>query len=254
MSGCDEPLPSLTHKRAGRGNWLSMKERDWGKLAMRGAGQATLLALAFALASCGGDLVPRGRVERTSKPPKGARPSAPPPMELRQCLVKLQSQSVLFQPLPDQNFGGGCSAMGSVKLLDIGVPATNLGAMTCGLAANFAAWARYGVQPAARLILGAEIQKIETFGTYNCRPIAGSGKLSEHAHSNAVDVSAFVLSDGRRITIEQGWNGDRQTRQFLEVVRASACKRFRTVLSPDYNVAHRDHFHFDMGGRGGFCR
>ena len=82
MSGCDEPLPSLTHKRAGRGNWLSMKERDWGKLAMRGAGQATLLALAFALASCGGDLVPRGRVERPSKPPKGARPSAPPPRQI----------------------------------------------------------------------------------------------------------------------------------------------------------------------------
>lgn len=225
---------------------------------MRGAGHAALtglcLTLALALASCSGDIVPRGRVERASKPPKGARHVAPPSMELRQCLVKLQSQSVSFTPLPDQNFGGGCSAVGSVKLLDIGVPATNLGAMTCNLAANFAAWARYGVQPAARLILGAEIERIETFGTYNCRPIAGSGKLSEHAHSNAVDVSAFVLSDGRRITVQEGWNGDRQTRQFLEIVRVSACKRFRTVLSPDYNVAHRDHFHFDMGGRGGFCR
>lgn len=231
-----------------------MKERARGMKMMRGAGLAAALAAAFTLASCGGDLVPRGRVERSSKPPKGSRPAAPPSMELRQCLVKLQSQSVAFTPLPDQNFGGGCSAMGSVKLLDIGVPATNLGAMTCNLAANFAAWARYGVQPAARLILGAEIERIETFGTYNCRPIAGSGKLSEHAHSNAVDVSAFVLSDGRRITIEQGWNGDKQTRQFLEIVRASACKRFRTVLSPDYNIAHRDHFHFDMGGRGGFCR
>ena len=225
---------------------------------MRGAGHAAstglCLTLALVLASCSGDIVPRGRVERASKPPKGARPVAPPSMELRQCLVKLQSQSVSFTPLPDQNFGGGCSAVGSVKLLDIGVPATNLGAMTCNLAANFAAWARYGGQPAARLILGAEIERIETFGTYNCRPIAGSGKLSEHAHSNAVDVSAFVLSDGRRITVQEGWNGDRQTRQFLEIVRVSACKRFRTVLSPDYNVAHRDHFHFDMGGRGGFCR
>lgn len=227
-------------------------------MTMRGAGHAAstglCLTLALVLASCSGDIVPRGRVERASKPPKGARPVAPPSMELRQCLVKLQSQSVSFTPLPDQNFGGGCSAVGSVKLLDIGVPATNLGAMTCNLAANFAAWARYGVQPAARLILGAEIERIETFGTYNCRPIAGSGKLSEHAHSNAVDVSAFVLSDGRRITVQEGWNGDRQTRQFLEIVRVSACKRFRTVLSPDYNVAHRDHFHFDMGGRGGFCR
>jgi hypothetical protein len=254
MSGCDEPLPPLTQKAASRGKWLIMKERAWGNGAVRGLGRAGLLALSFALASCGGDLVPRGRVERPSKPIKNKGSFAQPSMELRQCLVKLQSQSVLFTPLPDQNFGGGCSARGSVKLLDIGVPATNLGAMTCNLAANFAAWTRYGVQPAARLILGAEIEKIETFGTYNCRPIAGSGKLSEHALSNAVDVSAFVLSDGRRITIEQGWNGDRQTRQFLEIVRASACKRFRTVLSPDYNAAHRDHFHFDMGGSGGFCR
>ena len=126
--------------------------------------------------------------------------------------------------------------------------------MTCNLAANFAAWARYAVQPAARLVLGAEIEKIETFGTYNCRPIAGSAKLSEHAHSNAIDVSAFVLSDGRRITVQQGWHGDRQTRQFLSLIHASACKRFSTVLSPDYNAAHHDHFHFDMGGRGGFCR
>ncbi len=226
-----------------------MEERANRIMVLRGA--ALAVSMAVFLAGCGGDLVPRGRVAKVSTP---VRPAAPPPMAVRQCFAKLQSQSVSFTPLPDQNFGGGCSALGSVKLLDIGVPATNLGAMTCNLAANFAAWARYGVQPAARMILGTEIERIETFGTYNCRPIAGSGKLSEHAHSNAIDVSAFVLSDGRKITIAQGWGGDRRTRQFLEVVHASACKRFNTVLSPDYNAAHRDHFHFDMGGKGGFCR
>ena len=218
---------------------------------LRGAATAGLLAGMMALAGCGGDLVPRGKVARASKP---VRAPSQPALETRQCFARLQSQSVAFTPLPDRNFGGGCSAIGSVKLLGIGVPATGLGAMTCNLAANFAAWARYGVQPAARLILGAEIEKIETFGTYNCRPIAGSGKLSEHAHSNAIDVSAFVLSDGRRITVQQGWHGDQQTRQFLSLIHASACKRFNTVLSPDYNAAHHDHFHFDMGGRGGFCR
>lgn len=231
-----------------------MEERAKDNQLRRSAGRAALLMTTLALAACGGDLVPRGRVNTASKPSKATRPVAPPTMEVRQCMAKLQSQSVAFTPLPDQNFGGGCSALGSVKLLDIGVPATNLGAMTCNLAANFAAWARYGVQPAARLILGAEVVRIETFGTYNCRPIAGSGKLSEHAHSNAVDVSAFVLSNGRRISIENDWSGDRRTRQFLEVVHASACKRFRTVLSPNYNAAHHDHFHFDMGGKGGFCR
>ncbi|WP_022683340.1 extensin family protein [Sphingobium bisphenolivorans] len=232
-----------------------MTMRVWGKAVYRQAGLAAVTAAGLTLAGCGGDLVPRGRVERPSKPVKrAARHPAPPTMEVRQCMAKLTSQSVAFTPLPDQNFGGGCNALGSVKLLDIGVPTSNLGAMTCNLAANFAAWARYGVQPAARLILGAEIERIETFGTYNCRPIAGSGRLSEHAHSNAVDVSAFVLSDGRRISIEKDWNGDSRVQQFLKIVHASACKRFRTVLSPDYNAAHHDHFHFDMGGKGGFCR
>ena len=224
---------------------------------LRGAATAALLASMMTLAGCGGDLVPRGKVARASKPVRApARTTRPsqPALETRQCFAKLQSQAVAFTPLPDRNFGGGCNAINSVKLLDIGVPATGLGAMTCNLAANFAAWARYGVQPAARVVFGAEIEKIETFGTYNCRPIAGSGKLSEHAHSNAIDVSAFVLSDGRRITVQQGWHGDKQTRQFLSLIHASACKRFKTVLSPDYNAAHHDHFHFDMGGRGGFCR
>ncbi|MEC3950562.1 extensin-like domain-containing protein [Sphingobium sp. HWE2-09] len=223
---------------------------------LRGAALAVLCATM--LSACSGDLVPRGRMARAPTPPtqpsRPVRAPAQPAMETRQCFARLESQAVAFTPLPDRNFGGGCSAVNSVKLLDIGVPATNLGAMTCNLAANFAAWARYGVQPAARLVLGAEIEKIETFGTYNCRPIAGSGRLSEHAHSNAIDVSAFVLSDGRRISIQKDWDGDRQTRQFLKLVHASACKRFNTVLSPDYNAAHRDHFHFDMGGRGGFCR
>ena len=214
-------------------------------------GAALAVTMAMMLSACGGDLVPRGRVERASKP---VRAAVVPTMEARQCFAKLQSQDVAFTPLPDRTFGGGCSALNSVKLLDIGVPATNLGAMTCNLAANFAAWARYGVQPAARSILGAEIVRIETFGTYNCRPIAGSGKLSEHAHSNAIDIAAFVLADGRKISVQQGWQGDRDTRQFLKTVHASACKRFNTVLSPDYTAAHHDHFHFDMGGRGGFCR
>lgn len=229
-----------------------MEERVTETGFLRGAALAA--ACAIMLSACSGDLVPRGRVATAPKAPPPVRAPAQPAMETRQCFAKLQSQAVAFTPLPDRNFGGGCSALNSVKLIDIGVPTTGIGAITCNLAANFAAWAKFGVQPAARVIFGAEIEKIETFGTYNCRPIAGSGKLSEHAHSNAIDVSAFVLSDGRRISIQKDWDGDRQTRQFLKIVHASACKRFNTVLSPDYNAAHRDHFHFDMGGRGGFCR
>jgi len=73
-------------------------------------------------------------------------------------------------------------------------------------------------------------------GTYACRSIAGSGRLSEHATANAVDVAAFILADGRRISVLEGWNGDERHARFLRSVRVSACRRFNTVLSPDYNA------------------
>lgn len=210
------------------------------------------LALVVIVGGCAGSPEPKRSVRVSRPPPPKAATSKSP--EIRQCLANLRATGVRFTPLEDRSFGGGCSALGSVKLIDIGVPTTNLGAMTCPLAAKFSAWARYGVQPASRLFLGSELVKIETFGTYSCRPIAGSGRLSEHGRSNAVDVSAFVLADGRRISVTNGWRGDSREQQFLRIIRTSACKRFNTVLSPDYNAAHHDHLHLDMGGKGGFCR
>ncbi len=182
---------------------------------------------------------------------KFAPQPAPAP---RICVADLDKARVNYLSVPDQDFGGGCTTINSVKLLDIGTPVTNLGTMTCQLADRFTAWARYGVQPAARLILGSPIARIETYGTYNCRQIAGSDKLSEHARGNAVDVAAFVLADGRRISIKGDWHGSGDAARFLRVVHDSACKRFMTVLSPDYNAAHVDHLHFDMGASRGFCR
>lgn len=195
----------------------------------------------------------------------GGRPAASRPQitgtpsftsaEAKQCAVDLQRAGVRFTPLPNQDFGGGCSAIDSVKLLDIGTPTTNLGAMTCPLAQNFAAWAQYAVRPAARQYLKSEVVRIETFGTYSCRNIYGgrSGRISQHAYSNAVDVAGFVLADGRRIMLDGGWNGDRASQDFLRALHKSACRRFGTVLGPEYNAAHKDHFHFDMSGNG-FCR
>ncbi len=218
-----------------------------GAISGRWAGVVALCAM---LAACGGTPEPRRSV-RPVRAPAAVTAQSP---EIRQCVAKLRSQGVRLEALPDRRYSPGCTALGSVKLLDFGVPTTNLTTMTCPLAEKFVGWARYGVQPAARLFLGAELVRIETFGTYACRPIAGSGRLSEHAGSNAVDVAAFVLADGRRVSVKDGWNGDSREKQFLRIIRQSACRRFRTVLSPDYNAAHHDHLHFDLGGRGGYCR
>jgi hypothetical protein len=69
-------------------------------------------------------------------------------------------------------------------------------------------------------------------------------------------VSAFVLADGRRITLVNGWNGGTaEEREFLRTVHRSACRRFGTVLGPEYNAAHRDHLHLEgVGGGSSYCR
>jgi hypothetical protein len=176
----------------------------------------------------------------------------------RQCTAGLTARAVQYTPLPNENRGSGCTLFGTIKLLDYGTPTTNLGPMTCPVAAAFTAWVRYGVRPAAQLYLGSDVVQVETYGTYACRDIVGNpsmaGKRSEHAHANAIDIAAFTLADGRRISIEKNWTAGGTEAQFLRRVRESACKRFRTVLSPDYNAAHYNHFHFDMGGKGGYCR
>ena len=148
--------------------------------------------------------------------------------------------------------------LGAVQLIDIGVPVTNLKGMRCGLARTFIAWTRHAVAPAARQILGSDLVRVESFGTYACRNVVGSAtagsKLSGHAIANAVDISAFVLADGRRVTVLNGWrSNDPGEREFLQVIHNSACKRFGTVLGPDYNAAHANHLHLE-DDRARFCR
>lgn len=211
--------------------------------------RSIIIAISLALAACAG-----GEERRDNRPKPPAQTSFDSP-QVRLCLANL-GQLARFQTVPDRDYGGGCFTYGSLKLTEAGVPVSNLGAMNCPLAATFTAWIRNGVIPAARLYLKAELARVETFGSYSCRNVNGrmAGRLSEHASANAVDVSGFVLADGRRITLKQDWNSpDPAVRSFLLVIRTSACRRFQTVLSPDYNALHADHFHFDMG-RGPFCK
>jgi len=215
--------------------------------------------LGFVLSGC---LFGGGGNDRLPPPPR--RPAGSPPItlnlptsrETQQCYADLSREEVRYSPLPDRDYGGGCTVIGAVQLIDIGVPVTGLKAMRCGLAEEFIGWTRNAVAPAAFQILGSRLVKVETFGTYACRNTIGTAteRLSGHALANAVDVSAFVLADGRRVSIEGDWRSDNDdVRRFLEVIHTSACKRFGTVLSPDYNAAHHNHLHLEDDHKS-FCR
>ncbi|MEL0251234.1 MAG: extensin family protein [Novosphingobium sp.] len=124
---------------------------------------------------------------------------------------------------------------------------------TCAVDAGLAMWLRHGIQPAAERLLGSPVASVEHFGTNNCRRIGGGsdGNWSEHATGNAIDVSAFVLEDGRRISVLKDWTSGDEKATFLREVRDAACQSFSTVLSPDYNAAHANHLHLDQAQRSG---
>jgi hypothetical protein len=205
-----------------------------------------LLVLPLALAGC----IPGGGGRPRQEEPPGKRTEPASSKATLQCHADLTKEGSKFRALQDRWFSNGCSAAGAVQLLDIGTPTANLGAMTCPLARQFSRWAREAVQPAAQAWLGARVVRIESFGTYSCRPVNNQpgAKLSEHGRANAVDVSAFVLEGGKRVTVVGGWNGnDEDARRFLRAVHQAGCRRFSVGLGPDADVYHRDHLHFDMG-------
>lgn len=179
----------------------------------------------------------------------------------RQCLAQLTDTGAQFVPVADAYLGEGCSTVGTVQLSALRSDATrlslsNMGPVQCGVGAAFAAWARFGVDRAAQQILGSPLQRIETMGSYACRNVAGSSRRSAHATAGAIDIAAFVLEDGRRISVLQHWHGGSAAeKEFLRTVQRSACRRFATVLGPEYNAAHRDHFHVEgVMGDSSFCR
>jgi hypothetical protein len=171
------------------------------------------------------------------------------------CRGLLRDAGVRFTPLPARR-SGQCGYDDAVRFtkggaLEIAWRPADLGT-SCAVSASLALWEWHAVQPAALEHLGAKVVGIDHFGSYSCRRIYGrsEGAWSEHSTANAVDIAAFRLADGRRVSVVGDWDDKGAKGRFLRAARDGACDLFATVLSPDYNAAHRDHFHLDQAQRG----
>ncbi|WP_413794187.1 MULTISPECIES: extensin-like domain-containing protein [unclassified Pseudomonas] len=120
---------------------------------------------------------------------------------------------------------------------------------SCPLAVAFALFERHALQPAAVAAYGQRVTRVDHLGSFACRNMYGreSGARSQHATASALDIAGFRLADGRTISVLRDWPKDTADARFLRQARDGACDMFSVVLSPDYNAAHRNHFHLDVG-------
>jgi hypothetical protein len=162
------------------------------------------------------------------RPPYSERPDAAAPLPR-------------LGPAQGNSQGNSIAAVGPVAVK----PAATL---ACPIVSVLDRWLADSVQPAAMRWFGARVVEIKQISAYSCRGMNGDSHahISEHAFGNALDIAAFTLADGRRISVKDGWKGMPEEQGFLHDVQASACQQFTTVLAPGSNVYHYDHIHVDL--------
>jgi hypothetical protein len=126
----------------------------------------------------------------------------------------------------------------------------------CRTARRLADWLTGIALHQARAHLQAGIAEVRVMGSYACRTQNNAGRWrSEHARGRAIDIGGFTLSNGVEVTVARDW-GETPEGAFLREIWRKGCGPFATVLGPEADRHHRDHFHLDTSPRGGepYCR
>jgi len=139
----------------------------------------------------------------------------------------------------------GCGVEEAVRVREVArVRLSQQAIMTCDTARALKTWVERGVKPAFRR--RGPVVEMRVAAHYACRTRNNKrgAKISEHGKGRAIDISAFVMKDGEVITVREGWGKGTTLRPLREVWKA-ACGPFGTVLGPQADRYHRDHFHVD---------
>ena len=175
------------------------------------------------------------------------------------CAVK-PSRIGLAEKIRNIDEGNGCEIPNAWRVQSLGsISFSQPATMNCGLADPLNNWLEATVQPAAQRSFGESVVSIDVAASYACRARnnKSGAKMSEHGYGNAIDIAAFTLESGRKVSVLQGWRGGQDESRFLRGVHDAACGEFRTVLGPDADRHHRDHLHLDLQNRrsgSSYCR
>ena len=149
-----------------------------------------------------------------------------------------------------------CGIKEAVRLRSVsGVTLSQSALMDCNTAKALKKWTERGAKPALRGT-GGGLAGYRVAAHYACRTRNNQpgARISEHGKGRAIDISGFALRDGTQLTVLNDWNS--RHRKALRSMHKAACGPFGTVLGPNSDRFHRDHFHFDTARyrSGSYCR
>ena len=170
------------------------------------------------------------------------------------CGVK-SIRGVKAAPIPGKLKGCGVKKPVRVSSVD-GVALSRPAVMNCETAKALNSWVKNGVKPSVGR-LGGGLKSINVIADYSCRTRNNQpgAKISEHGRGKAVDVAGVTLKNGKTISVLKGW-GKPADGKVLRRMHKAACGPFGTVLGPNSDRYHKDHFHLDTASyrSGSYCR
>ena len=170
-------------------------------------------------------------------------------------LLSQANQKALIRTQPVADSAGACPLHNVVRVRDFGPVSLNSSFLaSCPLALSSALFVSQQARPLTKTWTGSELARIEHLGSFACRNIYSrpDARRSEHATADALDISAFRLANGQRVTVLNGWKAEK-TQPWLQALLSASCGYYGNSLGPDYNAAHANHFHLGMRGYG-LCR
>ncbi|WP_454746583.1 extensin family protein [Ciceribacter selenitireducens] len=195
--------------------------------------------------------------------PAAIRVAPEDPEQLAACQAELKTLGAVFETAAPIDDGEGCGMSNPVVVREIlpGIKLAPEATFRCETALQLAHMTRETIIPAARIALAdkGELKAIQQASAYVCRNrnSAATGKISEHAYGNAIDIAGLEFDKGSVPMVIAAQDDGTFPAAFQRSLNAAACLYFTTVLSPGSDDAHKDHLHLDVIERKSgyrFCR